>query len=147
MKRKMMLSFILLFAAPLAVLSYIRFATADIDRLHHDPATAVSTGKPNEYRITSPVFDMTAPELSKMFDDFALAQPRVKRIAATLQDQMITYVQRTKIIGYPDYITIKAIPVGAKQSKLEIFSRSRFGYSDWGVNKGRIKGWLLKLRR
>jgi uncharacterized protein (DUF1499 family) len=147
MKRKMMLSFILLFAASLAVLSYIRFATADIDRLHHDPAIAVSTGKPNEYRITSPVFDMTAPELTKMFDDFVLTQPRVKLVAGTLQDQMITYVQRTKIIGYPDYITIKVIPVGAEQSKLEILSRSRFGYSDLGVNKRRIDDWLLQLRR
>jgi uncharacterized protein (DUF1499 family) len=137
---------ILIIVVPLMILAYVRFAPVNVILMHQDPATTASSGKPNEYRTTSSVYDMSAPELSKMFDDFALAQPRVKRIAETLQDQMITYVQRTKIIGYPDYITIKAIPVGAKQSKLEIFSRSRFGYSDWGVNKGRIKGWLLKLR-
>ncbi len=131
----------------LLILAYVRFAPINIDALHQDPATLASSGKPNEYRKTSPVFDMTTSELTKMFDDFVLSQPRVKRVAGSVGQQMITYVQRTKIIRYPDYITIKVTPAGTEQSQLEIFSRSRFGYSDLGVNKQRIDGWLLQLRR
>ncbi|MBL4750743.1 MAG: DUF1499 domain-containing protein [Amylibacter sp.] len=138
---------IIITVVPLLILAYVRFAPVNIDVVHQDPVTAVASGKPNEYRMTSPVFDMITPELTKMFDDFVLSQPRVKRIAGTVDDQMITYVQRTKIISYPDYITVKVVPVGTKQSRLEIFSRSRFGYSDLGVNKRRIDDWLLQLGR
>lgn len=147
MKRIMILFLILLSAALLGVLSYIRFAPADIDGLHLDPATADLTDKPNEYRITSAVFDMTPEKLIKTFDDLAMLQPRVKRLAGSVDDLMITYLQRSKTVGYPDYITVKATPAGAEQSQLVIFSRSRFGHSDLGVNKRRIDAWLLGLRR
>ena len=147
MRSKVTTVFIIIIVVLLMILAYVRFAPVNIDGVHQDPATAASSGKPNEYHMTSPMFDLGASELIQLVDDFVLTQPRVKRIAGTVGEGMITYVQRTKIISYPDYITIKAISAGAKQSQLEIFSRSRFGYSDWGVNKGRIKAWLLQLRR
>ena len=54
---------------------------------------------------------------------------------------MITYVQRSAIIGFPDYITVKALEL-PDGSALAIFSRSRFGSSDFGVNEARVVAWL-----
>lgn len=131
------------------LLAYIRFAPSDAEGLHHDPETAQTTGKPNEYRLpegTEPVFEVPAQELMERLDGFIQKQPRVTRLAGQTSDLMITYVQRTRIIGYPDYITIKVVPIGSAQSKLILYTRSRFGYSDFGVNKRRVGEWVAAIQ-
>ncbi len=135
--------------AAVLVLAYIRFIPTNVPVVHNDPATAQLTGRPNSYRLIgdiAPVFELPAAELAKLVDSFAISQPRVMRIAGSAGDMMITYVQRSLVMGYPDYITIKVISLGNGQSKLEVFSRSRFGHSDLGVNKRRIDNWILALR-
>jgi len=146
MKRNMMAIFYIIVFGIVLLLGYVRFAPVNTDMLHKDPQTAASTGKPNEYRYTSTVFDMTADELIRLTDDFVQTQPRITRIAGGVDAKMITYVQRSALIGYPDYITIKAVTSGEDQSKLVMFSRSRFGYSDLGVNKMRIDHWISIIR-
>jgi uncharacterized protein (DUF1499 family) len=149
MNRKVLIFlYIAVFSAAL-VFVYIRFVPTNASALHNDPATAHSTGRPNAYRLKgghAPVFELPAAKLAKLVDDFSLSQPRVMRIAGSIDEMMITYVQRSLIMGYPDYITIKVIPLDNGQSKLEVFSRSRFGHSDLGVNKRRIDHWILALR-
>ncbi len=146
MKRNMMAVFYIITFGIVLLLAYIRFAPSDTDMLHKDPQTAASTGKPNEYRFTSTLFDITADELIRLIDDFVQNQPRTTRIAGAVDTKMITYVQRSVLMGYPDYITIKAVTSGVDQSKLVIFSRSRFGHSDLGVNKMRIDQWISVIR-
>jgi len=142
MKRNMMAVFYIIIFGIVLLLAYIRLVPDHTDMLHKDPQTAASTGKPNEYRFTSTVFDITADELIRLTDGFVQTQTRVTRIAGGADTRMITYVQRSALMGYPDYITIKAVTSGVDQSKLVIFSRSRFGYSDLGVNKMRIDRWV-----
>ena len=55
-----------------------------------------------------------------------------------------TYVQTSALLAFPDYISVKAVPVG-DGAGLVIWSRSRFGKSDLGVNRERIEEWLAKL--
>ena len=76
------------------------------------------------------------------FQQMALAQPDT--ILLGERDGFATYVQRTKLVQFPDYVSVKAVEVDGG-SALHIFSRSRFGYSDRGVNKKRILSWLEKL--
>ncbi len=150
MKRRMQLFLYVAVFAGVLILAYIRFAPTNVPAIHKDPAMAQSTGRPNSYRLIgdiAPVFEFSANELAKLVDDFIISQPHVMRLAGGVDGKLITYVQRSLIMGYPDYITIKVIPLGARQSKLEIFSRSRFGHSDRGVNKRRIDQWILALRR
>jgi uncharacterized protein DUF1499 len=149
MKPVMMLFYATLIVA-ISVMAYVRLAPSDASLWHRDPQTAASTGKPNEYRLAGDqalVLDITAAELAVLVDDFVLAQPRVTRLAGSSNDLMMTYVQRSMSMGYPDYITIKITPLVAEQSKLEILSRSRFGYSDLGVNKTRVNQWVAAINR
>jgi uncharacterized protein (DUF1499 family) len=141
----MMLVFYVLILGFIGLMAYIRLAPSDPAVWHHDPETAISTGKPNEYRLIgdlAPIFNMGSPDLASLVDDLIAAQPRVSRLARNPNELMMTYVQRSMSMGYPDYITIKVVPMGEEQSKLEILSRSRFGYSDLGINKLRVKQWI-----
>jgi uncharacterized protein (DUF1499 family) len=145
MKRNMMLvSYILIFGV-IVLMAYIRLAPSDPAVWHQNPETATSTGKPNEYRLTgdqAPVLNIAAPDLANLVDELIEAQPRVARLAGNPSTLMMTYVQRSMSVGYPDYITFKISPMGEDLSKLEILSRSRFGHSDLGVNKLRVEQWV-----
>lgn len=130
---------------------YVRNANDDPAVWHLDPEGAQSTGKPNNFRVSpsgegkahqSPVFDMTTAELMTKFQEMALAQPETVLLGE--RDGFATYVQRTKLVQFPDYISVKAVEVEGGAA-LHIYSRSRFGYSDRGVNKKRILSWLKKL--
>jgi uncharacterized protein (DUF1499 family) len=57
----------------------------------------------------------------------------------------MTYVARSRIMGFPDAISIRLVPVG-EGTRMEIFSRSRFGYSDMGVNAARVERWIAAAR-
>lgn len=130
---------------------YVRNANDDPQVWHLDPEGAKGTGKPNNFRVSpsgegkahqSPVFDMSPAALMTRFQKMALAQPNT--ILLGERDGFATYVQRTKLVQYPDYISVKAVEVDGGAA-LHIFSRSRFGYSDGGLNRKRILSWLEKL--
>lgn len=77
-------------------------------------------------------------------DAIALASPRTTRLAGSPQEGRITWVQRSRLMGYPDYITAEAdaVPGG---TRLDVISRQRYGRGDMGVNAARLKDWLGRL--
>lgn len=77
--------------------------------------------------------------------DIIQAEPRTTLLGsddATLQYEA---VQRSLLFRFPDYISIRILPVSAGHSTLAIYSRSKLGYGDLGVNKKRVTRWLKKL--
>ena len=74
----------------------------------------------------------------------ALATTRTTLLAGSPVDGRITWISRSKLMGYPDYITAETSQTPAG-TRLDIFSRQRFGTSDWGVNAARLKLWLSTL--
>jgi uncharacterized protein (DUF1499 family) len=138
-------------------LLYVRFAPLDAATWHVDPLTAPTPATPNSWRIAPPgqspgtagqpsaIYRATPAELMAAFDRIALQQPETTRIAGTPEEGLVTYVQRTKLVKYPDYISVKAVDVGDGRSALAVLSRSRYGKSDMGVNKARMAEWLKGL--
>ncbi|WP_243614316.1 DUF1499 domain-containing protein [Shimia aestuarii] len=53
---------------------------------------------------------------------------------------MITYITRSRMIGFPDYTTV--LQAG---EELLIHARSRFGRRDFGVNAVRVERWIDAL--
>lgn len=148
MKPKMTVLYMLILAAVL-VLAYIRFAPSKPAIWALDSVSASSTGKPNEYRLTgdkAPIFDMPKQDLFALVDGFIRHRKRVNLLAENADTLEATYIQRSMIMGYPDYISIKISSVNANRSRLEVYSRSRFGHSDLGVNKRRIDQWIALIR-
>ncbi|MCB1394668.1 MAG: DUF1499 domain-containing protein [Rhodobacteraceae bacterium] len=129
-------------------LVWVRVAPTDAARWHVDPETAPKPSSknwavtgPNE-KHAAPNYALTAADLAARFDSFALQQPRTRRIGGSPAEGQMTYEVRSKLVGYPDFVSVKAIDLGNGTSTLALFSRSRFGYGDQGVNAKRLRDWL-----
>jgi uncharacterized protein (DUF1499 family) len=91
--------------------------------------------------LTSPVFLVSADELRKKVAVVADAEPDTSAIPGG------QFVQYSPLFRFPDIIDVSVVEAGAKASTLSIYSRSVFGYTDFGVNKQRIERWLAALQR
>jgi hypothetical protein len=54
------------------------------------------------------------------------------------------WVERSARLGFPDLVNAAAVP-RAGGSGLLIYSRSRIGWSDLGVNRKRVEAWVAGL--
>ncbi len=140
----------------------------DPARWHVNPAAARPGANPpgtnpNEY-FAAPRGTTAAPAdaearlyperpraLLARFDAIARAQPRTRVVAGDLDSLMITYVQRSRVFGFPDYLTVRAVAVesGTEEDSagLIVWSRARYGRGDFGVNRARVEAWLAALDR
>jgi|GEM_PF-567648 len=181
----------------------IRTVTHDPVVWHLDPLEVESSPTPNDFRVApsdfttrevdveSPRYEASAATLAQAFDSFVMAQPRVERVAGTVEEGFLTYVQKSETIQLPDYISVRfydldppapeeAAPAPAPEpqegtstvavegldqpeaapqepapvaapappeplSTIAIYSRSRFGHGDLGVNEARVRAWLNAL--
>jgi len=128
----------------------VRLAPSDPAVWHADPVAAERRAegawlvRPEGGDEAAPVWDVPPGEALAAFDAVARAQPRVRVLAGSVEDGHVTYVQRSLIWGFPDYISVRALPVG-DGSTLAVWSRLRFGRSDMGVNRTRVEEWLGAL--
>jgi uncharacterized protein (DUF1499 family) len=143
-------------AACLAFAAVVRLAGDDPARWHVDPATTPATGQQNAWRVgpaggpqpvdaEAPEFAMAASDLAAAFDRVALAEPRTVRLAGAPDDLWMTYVQRSRLMAFPDYVSVRIVPLGPDRSTLVVYSRARYGQSDLGVNRARVEKWLAAL--
>ena len=91
-------------------------------------------------RATCLVADTSATALTKL-DKSALATPRTTHLAGSVADGRITWISRSLMMGFPDYITAEAVQT-PQGTRLDILSRQRYGNGDHGVNAARLKVWL-----
>ena len=121
-----------------------------------DFKTLKLTPKPNQFLVApdgycqnakphqmSKVYEVAVEVLHEAFRNVATRQPRV-----TMTDDRsdgVQFVQKSKLIGFPDFIDAQFLSMAAKQSTLVIYSRSKYGRSDFGVNANRIRAWLAEL--
>ena len=123
-----------------------------------DFATLERTSKPNQYVVCppglcntkvdteSPAFDVPIDSLRAAWHQVAIAEPRVELLGEDSERQVFDYVQRSRLVRYPDIITVQFLAAGDGGSTLAIYSRSIYGRSDFSVNRNRITDWLAKLQ-
>jgi len=146
-------SILLLVLAVLILLeAYVRLAPSDPKLWHVDPLKAQPTKTPNSFLVRpgegkypAPEFGVNAATLAREFDDLLMADANVVRLAGSVADLYVTYVVRSRLVGFPDYVSVRFIPLTANRSSIAIFSRARFGYSDQGVNRRRVLAWFKAL--
>ena len=92
--------------------------------------------------LASPIFAVSAPELQKAFAKVIASEPSVEQVASDDSGFTRRYVQRTKIMRFPDTIVVRFIDLGDGRSTIALYSRSQLGESDFGVNHARIERWL-----
>ncbi|WP_417587517.1 DUF1499 domain-containing protein [Pararhodobacter oceanensis] len=134
---------ILLVAAALAVAGFaiwVRIAPNDAAYWHVDPATAPDPSTPNFARVDR-VTSLAPDQVAAAISSVAEAEG-ARRIAGDARHG--TWIARTRVMGYPDFISIRLQPQG-EGTRVLAFSRSRFGHSDMGVNRARLRRWLGAL--
>lgn len=137
-----------LLIAALGTAAYIRLAPSDPARWNIDPVAASDPGDTGVLLEPGKVVFEDMPEtLLTRLDGVMRAQPRTTVLTGSTADLQITYIVRSKWLGFPDYITVKALTSDGGGSTLAILSRSRFGGSDIDVNEKRLDRILSDLRQ
>ena len=93
----------------------------------------------------SPVFDVGVDRLAAAWDAVIAEQPRVTPTRRDDAARQVEYVQRSRLFRFPDVITVQLVPLGPNRSTLAVYSRSRYGRRDFGVNRRRVDAWLARL--
>ncbi|MGH7003683.1 MAG: DUF1499 domain-containing protein [Alphaproteobacteria bacterium] len=125
-----------------------------------DFRTLALTWRPNQFLVLppgyaanakphriSPVFAASADDLLAAVKSVALAEPRTTLHGEERAVRRIELIQRSKLFGFPDFITVEAVPAAAGGSALAIYGRAKYGIRDFGVNRARIERWLAALGR
>jgi hypothetical protein len=124
-----------------------------------DFATLVKKPSPNQYLVCTPgfcaaekadreapVYDVPVEALERAFWSVLAKQERVEPLESPVPDQH-EVVQYSRLMRFPDTVTIKFVSLGPARSTLLLYSRSHYGYGDMGVNKARVTAWLAALDR
>jgi uncharacterized protein (DUF1499 family) len=129
----------------LAAEVYVRFSPLDPVVWHVDPTVTEPAPARNSALVSlSRTFPMTAAELAGRVVEIGLAEPRTRVLAGEPAAGFVTLVQRSRVVGFPDLVTIRTRDVEGGAA-LTVWSRSRFGRYDWGVNRARIERWMKAL--
>lgn len=137
----------LLLMVAISGLIYIRTAPHNSKLEHANPPTGAAPDKPvikAGSALFSQGFEETPASILQRLNTIALATPRTKILAGSVEEGMVTYVTRSLGFGFPDYTTVQAV-VDGSGARLTLYGRLRFGKSDFGVNKQRISDWLQAL--
>lgn len=95
----------------------------------------------------SPVYAVSADqlraELLKSLDE----ETDLEQVDDRSQPLKMRFIQRSKLMRYPDTIRVQVIPIDEDTSTLAIYSQSQIGESDFGVNLERADRWLSRLEK
>jgi uncharacterized protein (DUF1499 family) len=123
-----------------------------------DFATVQRDSVPNQYLLCpkgmcstetdgeAPVFDVPLEQLQVAWDEMLAEQPRLQVLRRDVTNVQIDYVQRTRLLRFPDLITVRFVPIDDGHSTVAIYSRSVWGKGDMGVNRIRVEEWLARVR-
>lgn len=128
-----------------------------MDESMTDLAAVRPTGQPNCHLILprgwgvgpahqdSPIFPVEAPVLARAVVACLGKTPRTGVVARAPGGLQVEAEERSRLFGFVDRISVRAVPQGAGRSALAFFSRSRIGYWDLGVNRKRAHRLLAAL--
>lgn len=135
--------YILGFAAVFLVL--LRLVPVDSEEFHEDPAEADT--RRSEVRLIgreAPRYPVDAETMLETLKSIATNSWHVAVAEGSVDEGMITFVARSKLLGFRDFITVKGTDE-AGGSKLAVFARPRVNGYDWGANVRRLDRWLAEL--
>lgn len=148
MKEWMMTGLVLgLVAMAIVGLGYVRLAPSDPSVWHEPDLPDVPVGEHSGTGRFSARYNFEGDGAAALarFHRVALDTPRTEVLAGDLQSGKITYVTRSRVIGFPDYTTVSLEPgLQTGQPSLQIYARLRFGLDDLGVNRARVRDWVRR---
>src|SRR5579864_711053 len=93
----------------------------------------------------SPVFALSADRLVDRWGEMIASESNVFQAENQPPARRIVLIQHTPLLRFPDIITVEFVAVAPDRSSLAIYSRARYGRSDFGTNRRRVLRWLDRL--
>ena len=96
--------------------------------------------------MVTPSYPVPAARLLELIQAVATSQPRTFQTAFYPDRLQVHYVARSAVLNFPDLIMVQVRDEGLERSNLILYSRSVYGYGDFGVNRRRVETWLGGLQ-
>ena len=93
------------------------------------------------------VFNIPVDRLEVYWNEIVELEPRLTPVETEPHHHGSVYIQHSALFRFPDVITVEFVTLAPDRSSLTIYSRSRYGRSDFGVNRRRVLRWLSRLQR
>lgn len=97
---------------------------------------------PNE---NPPVFPVSADDLFNAWNLMMTQEKYVSVLDSVPSRGQYDYIARSYILDFPDIVTVQFIAVSDTSSTLAVYSRSIYGFYDFGMNKKRLQQWMQQL--
>ncbi|MEH6830574.1 DUF1499 domain-containing protein [Sulfitobacter sp.] len=124
---------VILILAIVSALAFVRLAPSDPARWNAPIGSAENTdGEGWSARVVP-----ATPGLLSDLHQAMVALPRTELLTGSVGAGRLTYITRSKWMGFPDYTTIEQ-----DGEQIKLYARLRFGKSDLGVNGKRLDGLL-----
>ena len=130
--------FWMIIAVAIGGLAYIRLAPSDPSVWHTDPQVLSDQDLRDGVRRRFEGDEAMMAQLERII----LSTPRTEKLAGSVEEGRVTYITRSKWMGFPDYTTVQLV-----DGQIRLFARLKFGRSDFGVNRLRLESWISQLKR
>ena len=133
------------------------WTATDVDR-PVDFTKTILTSKPNQYlvcpadhcgdkpQMVAPVFQVSRKEALQVWDGMMAGKTQFQRLNGSDKPDRRQYEERSKLMRFPDRISVQFLEISPATSSVAIYSRSKYGYSDLGVNEARVVQLLSDFR-
>ena len=102
---------------------------------------------PDSKILISPSSSVGVEDLSAALTQSLEGEASLERVDDGSDPLRLRYVQRTRLMRFPDTIRIQFYPLeDGAASTLALYSQSQIGTSDFGVNLQRADRWLGRLK-
>lgn len=122
--------------------------TGALDHLVRPSSSNTALAGPEGYLpkpdIVTRVYAAPPQALYAAVTKLAEGWPRTFKLVRYDEVHEAAYVSRSRVFNFPDTIELKVSPRDAG-STLVIYSASKYGDSDFGVNQKRVEAWLAQL--
>lgn len=121
-------------------LSTLRRPTSPNTALRADPGDTPSKSDGPAVRLPYP-----PAAVIMAWDAVVKAAPRTEVLLSDPERGRHHAVQRSRLLRFPDDVYAEARPSGDGGTRLLLYSASRYGRSDFGVNRKRLETWTRAL--
>lgn len=94
----------------------------------------------------SHLYPVSQKALSEVLQRIMAMEPRTELIYQAPGMGTFTYIQRSFLFRFPDYLYIQIYEVTENISTIAIYRRSKYGFFDFNVNKNRSLRLINRLR-
>lgn len=100
--------------------------------------------------LVTPTYDVPPQRLFAAVRTVAAKQSRIFLAAEDPVALQAQWVARSQLLNFPDLVVAQVLAAPAREnhpagSQLVLYSRSVYGYSDFGANRRRLRSWLVAI--